>query len=161
VGSSPTHPEIRRRFATEGGARRLHTCYHGATGAIAPECNERAAQNALEHGVAFGALAAPMVYTSPNQVIWYSSWEADCWGLNRLPSDLKVLPHIAPCVKSGDRRNKDARSAARGIGGSHWGRPPGGGLRANTEDRLRAPTKPMSQPDAAETVQEAVPIARR
>jgi hypothetical protein len=53
----------------KGGALGLHTCYHGATGAVAPECNEQAAQNAVEHGVAFGDLAAPMDYTLPNQII--------------------------------------------------------------------------------------------
>ena len=84
----------------KGGALGLHTCYHGATGAVAPEYNERAAQNTVEHGVALGALAAPMDYTLPNQIIWYSSWMADCWGLNRWPSDLKALTNIAPCVKA-------------------------------------------------------------
>jgi hypothetical protein len=81
-----------------GGLLGLHTCYRGASKTKAPECNDQVAQNAVGHGTAYGAVAAAMRYTDPDQVIWYDSWEADCWGLNRWPPDLKTQPAVAPCV---------------------------------------------------------------
>jgi hypothetical protein len=88
------------RAVIDGGRLGMHTC--SRAGQASELCNERIAMNAVAHGVAHGAVMAFMKYTGPQDILWFSAAEADCWGLTRWPPGFNrgVEPaQIAPCVK--------------------------------------------------------------
>jgi len=65
--------DAKYHMVIEGGALGIHTCYHSAGNAPAPECNNRTAQNAVAHGTDYGSVEAPMEYTPAAEIIWFSS----------------------------------------------------------------------------------------
>jgi hypothetical protein len=83
----------------DGGRLGMHSC--SANGDSSPLCNEEIAQNALSHGTEYGSVMAFMKYTAPSDVIWFSSTDADCWGLTKWPPSFgrgKKEGAVAPCV---------------------------------------------------------------
>jgi hypothetical protein len=87
------------RIVAEGGKLGMHTCAAG--GQRSDLCNEKIAQNALEHGTDHGSVMAFMKYTGPDQMIWFNAKEADCNGFTLYPPEIKrgkKPGEIAPCV---------------------------------------------------------------
>jgi hypothetical protein len=88
------------RVLIDGGKLGMHSC--SREGQTMELCNERIAMNAVSHGVAYGSVMAFMKYTNPDQMIWFSAADADCWGLTRWPPGYNrgTEPgNIAPCVR--------------------------------------------------------------
>jgi len=65
-----------------------HSCSRG--GIPVPECNERIAQHAFEHGVSHGSIAAFVTYVPPEDILWFSKWDLDGWGISRYPGSEAV-----------------------------------------------------------------------
>jgi hypothetical protein len=87
------------RIVADGGKLGMHTCAAG--GDRSELCNEKIAQNALEHGTDYGSVMTFMKYTGPDQMIWFNSREADCYGFTLYPPEIKrgkKPGEIAPCV---------------------------------------------------------------
>jgi hypothetical protein len=88
------------RIVAEGGKLGMHTCAMGRN--RSPLCNQTIAQNALEHGTAYGSVMAFMEYTGPSEMVWFNSKDADCFGFTRWPLgvDRGTRPgEIAPCIR--------------------------------------------------------------
>lgn len=85
------------RLALKGSYLGMHHCYL-SDGALAPHCNERMAQNALEHGVPYGSVMAFVRHTKPEHILLMSAAEATCYGLTRWPGDDPEDLAAAPCV---------------------------------------------------------------
>jgi hypothetical protein len=90
------------RVVADGGQLGMHTCAAGRN--KSPLCNEIIAQNALEHGTDHGSVMAFMEYTGPSEMIWFSSYDADCYGFTRWPPGVnrgKQPGEITPCIERG------------------------------------------------------------
>lgn len=84
----------------DGGFLGIHTC--STLGSPDPLCNEAIATNALMHGVPYGSVLAFMKYTKPTDMAWFSSRDADCYGLSLWPPEAKrgvQKGEIAPCIR--------------------------------------------------------------
>jgi hypothetical protein len=93
------------RVIIDGGRLGMHSC--SKQGNSDQLCNDVIAQNALNHGTEYGSVMAFMMEAGPNEMVWFSSKDADCWGLTRWPSDMNrgVQPgEIAPCVRQSIKR---------------------------------------------------------
>ena len=93
------------RVVLEGGLLGMHSC--SRAGVRSELCNERIAGNAVAHGVAHGSVMAFMRYTGPEEMIWFSSKDADCWGLTRWPPGMGVAlqpGQLGPCVEAAIRQ---------------------------------------------------------
>jgi hypothetical protein len=91
------------RIVAEGGYLGFHTCA-AAGGDRSELCNEIIAQNAFDHGTEYGSVMTFMKYTGPQQMIWFSATEADCYGFTLYPSEIKrgkKPGEIAPCIREG------------------------------------------------------------
>jgi len=91
-----------QRMVLDGGRLGMHSCSTGENHLRDDLCNERIAENALEHGTAYGSVMAFMRYVGPSKVIWFSSRQADCYGLTRWPLSFNrgiQAGDIAPCVR--------------------------------------------------------------
>lgn len=89
------------RIVTEGGKLGMHTCAKGRD--RSPLCNQIIAQNAFEHGTAYGSVMAFMNYTGPSEMVWFNSRDADCFGFTRWPAAANrgTKPgEIAPCIRA-------------------------------------------------------------
>ncbi len=73
----------RYRTIEEGGKLGMHTCYSADTMMPLTDCNKAIAEHALAHGVAYGSVYAFMNYTSPENMIFLSRENAECWGITR------------------------------------------------------------------------------
>lgn len=67
----------------------LHTCYASATRIGDEICNDRIANYALDRGTAFGSIFTFMQAAGPDGMIWFSSEQADCFGLNAWPTGMQ------------------------------------------------------------------------
>lgn len=93
------------RVVLDGGHLGMHSC--SRAGVSSELCNESIAGNALAHGVAHGSVMAFMRYTGPEDMIWFSSKDADCWGLTRWPPGMGVAlqpGQLGPCVEAAIRQ---------------------------------------------------------
>jgi hypothetical protein len=89
----------RYRTIEEGGTLGMHTCYAADTMKPVPECNEDIAMHAVENGVAHGSVKAFMEYTPPEEMIFFSRENAECWGITRYLGETGVsLERSNPCV---------------------------------------------------------------
>jgi hypothetical protein len=90
----------RHRIVQDGGRLGLHSCRQAQDArkdaVQALLCNDLIARHAVAHGTIYGPIMAFMQMTSPAQVKWLDSEDADCWGLTRWP------PGIARGVKDGE-----------------------------------------------------------
>jgi hypothetical protein len=50
-------------------------------------CNDRIAEHAVQHGIAFGAIMAFLSFASPDDMIWFSAEDVDGWGLSSYPGE--------------------------------------------------------------------------
>jgi hypothetical protein len=80
-----------------GGRIGLHTCFNGMTNEADPLCNHRIAEFALEHGTAYGSLYAFMKYTPSNDITWFTTDDANCYGLDKWPPG-KQPPGFEQCI---------------------------------------------------------------
>jgi hypothetical protein len=65
----------------------------------AQECNEIIAQHAITKGVSHGSIAAFMNYTRPEDMIWFTREQADCWGITFYPfTNESSFDKSEPCV---------------------------------------------------------------
>jgi hypothetical protein len=62
-----------------------HSC--AIDGVKVQSCNDRLAENAVNHGVAYGSVAAFVTYTEPEDIAWLSRQDAEGWSLTRYPGD--------------------------------------------------------------------------
>jgi hypothetical protein len=60
-----------------------HSC--ARNGVPQPDCNELIAMHAFEHGVAHGAVAAFVTNVPPEDILWFSDTDLDCWGISYFP----------------------------------------------------------------------------
>lgn len=66
-----------------GGLLGFHGCVDVRTRRIAPACNERIAEHAVEHGTAWGSVMAFIAEVPADELIWIDHEGANCWALNR------------------------------------------------------------------------------
>jgi hypothetical protein len=89
----------KQHVVVDGGYLGMHSC---SVQSVANQlCNELIARNALMHGTDYGSVMAFMRFVSPDKVMWFSSTQADCWGLTRWPAQFKrgvKQGEEAPCV---------------------------------------------------------------
>ena len=106
------------RVVLEGGRLGLHSCSSGKGGARSLSCNEMMAKYATAHGVAYAPFMAFMQMTSPTQVRWLDSKDADCWGLTRWPPGIDrgtKAGELPPCFLGGPALS-DSRVTSAGSG---------------------------------------------
>lgn len=85
------------RTTASGGLFGQHSCARG--GIPQPECNERIATHAFEHGVAHGAVKAFVSQVPPEDILWFSDTDLDCWGISFFPFSLESgFERIDPCI---------------------------------------------------------------
>jgi hypothetical protein len=75
------------RAVFDGGRLGLHSCSLGGTRDNL--CNEKIAQNAIAHGVPWGAVMASMQYVDPSGLQTFDALQADCWGLTKWPPEYR------------------------------------------------------------------------
>ncbi len=93
------------RVVLEGGLLGMHSC--SRAGIRSELCNEEIAMNAVAHGVAHGSVMAFMRYVGPSDILWFSSKDADCWGLAKWPPGMGYAPQpgeLGPCVEAAIRQ---------------------------------------------------------
>jgi hypothetical protein len=79
----------------------FHTCHVQATRSPLPACNKAIADNAVAHGVDWGAAMLFLRAAGPTEMIWIGKVLAECWGLAdsrrqaSLPAD---QPQVPPCI---------------------------------------------------------------
>lgn len=66
-----------------GGLLGQHSCSIG--GVPNKECNDMVSGHAIGNGVSYGSVAAFVTYAPPDEMIWFTRPQADCWGLTRYP----------------------------------------------------------------------------
>lgn len=72
-----------------------HSC--AIDGVKVQSCNDLLAENAVNHGVAYGSVAAFVTYTAPQDIAWLSKQDAEGWSLTRYPwEDLSGFEEISP-----------------------------------------------------------------
>jgi len=85
------------RTIEEGGLLGQHSC--SRNGIRQDECNDSISQNAVSHGVSYGSIAAFLGYTSPDDIMWFSREEADCYDITRYPFSLESgYQRYDPCA---------------------------------------------------------------
>ncbi len=74
-----------------------HSCSRG--GVPDPDCNEIMSVHAIEHGVAHGAINAFVTYIAPEDILWFSNTDLDCWNISFYPySKQSGFERIDPCL---------------------------------------------------------------
>lgn len=66
-----------------GGRFGQHSCSAG--GVPSEECNEVLARHAIINGVSHGSVKAFVAYTPPEDMVWLTREDIDCWGVTRYP----------------------------------------------------------------------------
>jgi hypothetical protein len=84
------------RVVIDGGVLGMHSCYSEASGEPADWCNEGIAMRAVGEGTAHGSIMAFLLAAGPDDMIYFSAADAECYGLLRYPGDEKRAPD-APC----------------------------------------------------------------
>jgi hypothetical protein len=93
----------REHVAVPGSYLGFHGCFNAQTEGIETLCNDAIAEHAFDHGTAYGAVMA-FIETIPfDEVVWISSREADCWGINRYDISSEPVNYLR-CVRDGLRR---------------------------------------------------------
>ena len=73
------------RVVFDGGKLGLHSC--AANGVRDELCNQRIADNAVKHGISYGAVMAYEEQRGPTELAIFSSKDADCWGYTLWPPE--------------------------------------------------------------------------
>ena len=85
------------RTIEEGGEIGQHSCSRG--GVKDQKCNDLLSENALNHGISYGSIAAFVTYASPKEMIWFTRSQADCFGLTNYPYTVESgFEKSEPCV---------------------------------------------------------------
>jgi hypothetical protein len=90
----------REHVAVRGSRLGFHGCYDANTKRIVGLCNEEIAKHAVAHGTAYGSVMAFIHDTPADNVVWFTSREADCWGINRYGISPKPVI-FEECVRLG------------------------------------------------------------
>lgn len=69
--------------AVPGSYLGFHGCFNAQTKIINTLCNEAIAEHAVAHGTAYGAVMAFIEKIPPDEIVWISGHDSDCWGINR------------------------------------------------------------------------------
>lgn len=93
----------REHVAVPGSYLGFHGCFNAQTGSIVTLCNEAIAEHAIAHGTAYGAVMAFIEKIPSAEVVWISSREADCWGVNRYDISPEPVNYLQ-CVREGFRQ---------------------------------------------------------
>ena len=93
----------REHVAVPGSYLGFHGCFNAQTRSIVTLCNEAIAEHAIAHGTAYGAVMAFIENIPAGEVVWISSREADCWGINRYDISPEPVNYLQ-CVREGLRR---------------------------------------------------------
>lgn len=98
------------RTVEQGGLLGQHSC--SSLGVQNDACNEVIANHAISHGVSHGSIAAFVTYAPPEDMIWFSRQDADCWGITRYafepesgfeksePCPIRMITGRAPAAQS-------------------------------------------------------------
>lgn len=85
------------RMVEEGGFLGQHSCA-SPEGTPSSTCNEVVAQHGYEHGVSHGSIAAFITQVPPEDILWFSREDAECWGLARYPfTEESGFFNVEPC----------------------------------------------------------------
>jgi len=60
-----------------------HSC--SRNGIKNQNCNDMLAEHAFNNGVSYGSVSAFVTYVPPEDILWFSREDLDCWGLSRYP----------------------------------------------------------------------------
>lgn len=90
-----------------------HSC--SINGVPDADCNEVIAQHAFSNGVSHGSVAAFVTYVSPDDILWFSRSDVDCWGISRYPFSAESgFGKSEPCpIRGITGREPDAQAAWR------------------------------------------------
>lgn len=85
------------RTVEPGGRVGQHSC--ASNGVQDHECNEMLATHAVEHGVSHGSVAAFVTYVPPEDILWFSQNDLDCYGILRYPFERESgFEKSEPCI---------------------------------------------------------------
>lgn len=85
------------RTVEEGGLIGQHSC--SINGSPLAECNEIIAQHAISNGVSHGSIAAFLKFVAPDEILWFSREDVDCYGVSYYPlQDKSNFDKSEPCV---------------------------------------------------------------
>ena len=85
------------RTIEEGGQLGQHSC--SLAGVKDQQCNDIIASHALTKGVSFGSIQAFISYVAPQDILWFSRSQADCYGITKYPfTDESGFEKSEPCV---------------------------------------------------------------
>lgn len=74
-----------------------HSCSFGSI--PDEQCNDLIASHARSRGVAYGSIKAFLSGASPEDMIWFSRQDVDCWGISQYPfTSESDYQEIGPCV---------------------------------------------------------------
>lgn len=74
-----------------------HSC--SRHGVPVPECNEIISMHAFRNGVSHGSVHAFLTNVEPDQILWFSREDVDCWGISRYPfSNRSRFDKSEPCA---------------------------------------------------------------
>ena len=93
----------REHVAVPGSYLGFHGCFNAQTRSIVTLCNKAIAEHAIAHGTAYGAVMAFIENIPAAEVVWISSREADCWGINRYDISPEPVNYLQ-CVREGLRQ---------------------------------------------------------
>lgn len=79
------------------------------------KCNDILSENAVQHGVDHGAVAAFATYISPQDILWLSREDVDAWEISRYAGSdesnyVRLSPHLYEFMK---HQKKPAQAAWR------------------------------------------------
>lgn len=77
----------------------FHSCHMESTGQPRPECNERIAQLAVEHGFPYGAVMMWTQNVPADEIVWVRYPIARCYGYYRRDGDPVPIEQEQPCVR--------------------------------------------------------------
>ena len=84
------------RTVEPGGSVGQHSC--SIRGVIDQTCNEDLAMHAVSHGVSHGSVAAFVTQVPPDEILWFTAEDLDCWGILRYPfGDTSGFEKSEPC----------------------------------------------------------------
>jgi hypothetical protein len=74
-----------------------HSC--SISGVQNQSCNDTLAEHAVINGVSYGSVAAFVTYVPPEDILWFSRGDLDCWGVSRYPFTMESsFEKSEPCV---------------------------------------------------------------
>lgn len=85
------------RTVDPGGLFGQHSC--SIDGVASENCNNIISEHALAHGVSYGSVSAFITYTPPQDILWFSREDVDCWGISHYPYTVESgFEKSEPCV---------------------------------------------------------------